>query len=199
MPAAFYCDDQCLSGVFKLAASLGSTTAGVYVVCYDEGTLSDPVFRVDTSKRTPSQDVLEVRFLTGLTWDELGELFGVSRRAVHHWANGEGMRTGNILFVQKMLRLVRILRRESSDETRLALLAPTSLGRPIDLLKASRWGDAHIAMRLIPSISTPPSPHPDPTQLHPTRYLGALTDRTVPPSGRAVPGRSHRIPRRRPR
>jgi hypothetical protein len=196
---ALYGDYQFPAGSLKLAASLDSTTAGVYVVCCDEGTLSDPMFRVDTPKRTPAQDVLEVRFLTGLKWDEVGELFGVSRRAVHHWVNGEGMRADNILFVREVLSQVQTLRRESSDETRLALLTPTPLGRPLDLLKASRWGDAHLAMRLVPSISVPPSPHPDPTQLHPVHYLGALTDRPMPSSGRAAPGRSRRIPRRRPR
>jgi hypothetical protein len=109
------------------------------------------------------------------------------------------MRTDNILRVQEMLRQLSRLRRESSAETRLALLTATPFGRPLDLLKASRWSDAFVAIRSIPPIRVPSFSHPDPTQLHPSAYLSALTDSAVPPSGRAVPGRSRRIPRRKPR
>ncbi|MYE02765.1 MAG: helix-turn-helix transcriptional regulator [Alphaproteobacteria bacterium] len=32
--------------------------------------------------------LFEIRRLSGLTWQELADLFGVSRRTVHNWANG---------------------------------------------------------------------------------------------------------------
>jgi DNA-binding transcriptional regulator YiaG len=199
VPPVLYGVGLFASGGLEFSTSIGATTTGAYVMYCDAGTLSEPVRRLDVPKRTSAQDVLEVRFISGLTWGELGELFGVSRRAVHHWATGERMRTDNILLVQEMLRQVRRLRQESSAETRLALLTPTPLGRPLDLLKGSRWSDACAAMRLVLPIRLPSLPHPNPTQLHPAAYLGALTDRPVPPTGRAVPGRSRRIPRRSPR
>ena len=32
---------------------------------------------------------------SGLTWEQLGGLFGVSRRAVHNWASGSRLSAGN--------------------------------------------------------------------------------------------------------
>jgi len=145
-------------------------------------------------KRNTAQDILEIRFLSGLTWEELAELFGVSRRSVHNWANGEPMRPENIALVDMVLQTIRELRRESSVETRLALIKELpSGGRPLDLLRDKRWKEAIAAVKAIPPISVPPYPSDSP---HPTTYLGALTDR-APTSGQVIPGRSRRIPRKK--
>jgi transcriptional regulator with XRE-family HTH domain len=191
LPCAFW-----LQGSFDIGVTITSTGGEQFALLCDAGTLSDPSCRVDVPKRTPARDLLEIRFLTGLTWAELAELFGVSRRAVHHWANEEPMKHDNVLLVRETLRHVQRLRRLNSAETRLALLTPTPSGRPLDLLKACRWGAAIAAMQSIPTIDIPPSPHPDPAQRHPATYFGALVDRPIPPSGRPVSGRSRRITRR---
>jgi hypothetical protein len=202
IPPAFYGGGDLHAGSLMLASVVTSTSPACDALICFLGTAADPVCRVilpsDCPRRTTAQDVLEIRFLSGLTWEELAELFDTSRRSVHNWANGERMKSENILLLQEMLRHIRRVRRESSAETRLALLTPTAVGRPLDLLKASRWGDAIAVMRSIPQIPIPPSPHPDPTQLHPSAYLDARTDMPGPTSGRAVPGRSRRISRRSP-
>jgi transcriptional regulator with XRE-family HTH domain len=148
--------------------------------------------------RTTAHDVLEIRFLSGLTWEELGELFGVSRRSVHNWANGEALKADNIILVGEALQAVKELRRASSVETRLALLSRLPSGeRPLDLLRARRWQDAIAAIKALPAIPVPPSIS-DPSLLHPTAYFGALSDRPASTSGQIIRGRSRRIPRHTP-
>ena len=36
-----------------------------------------------------AEAIMEIRRRSGLTWQELGDLFDVSRRSIHHWANGK--------------------------------------------------------------------------------------------------------------
>jgi DNA-binding transcriptional regulator YiaG len=162
------------------------------------GTQAEPEYRLVTPQRSsPARDVLEIRFISGLTWGELAELFSVSRRAVHNWANGDAMKPDNILLVRNMLTYMQLLRRASSAETRLALLAERPSGeRPIDLLKAGRWADAIAAVQGVPRINLPASPHPDPQQGHPVAYLEARIDTPGSTSGPAVPGASRRMPHR---
>jgi hypothetical protein len=181
-----------------LALVVTSTTSGAHVLYVDAGTQSDPVGRLNLPHKSPSRDVLEIRFLSGLTWDELGELFRVNRRSVHNWANGETLKRENATLVGQVLTAVRRLRRASSAETRLALITPlpSSGERPLDMLKARRWADAILAVQSQPAFRIPPSTHPDPTQLHPTAYFGARTDSPGPTSGRLV--RSRRMQRRTP-
>ena len=185
-------------------ASVVTSTSATYDVFYiDAGTQADPVCRLHVPAaypaRTTADDVLEIRFLSGLTWEELGELFRVSRRSVHNWANGEALKPDNIILVGEVLRTIKELRRPSSTETRLALLFPLPSGqRALDLLRAGRWAEAVAAVKGLPPIPIPASPHPDPNQPHPTAYFGALTDRPAPTSGRIVPGRTRRFPRHTP-
>src|SRR5690348_926812 len=40
---------------------------------------------------TTREAILEIRRRAGLTWEELADLFDVSRRSVHHWANGKAV------------------------------------------------------------------------------------------------------------
>ena len=186
-------------GGFPLETVIASTTAGYYVHYVDVGTLADPVCRllvpVDYPPRTSAQNVLEIRFLSGLTWEELGELFRVSRRSVHNWANGEALRPDNVLLVGQVLAVIKDLHRPSSTETRLALLYRLATGeRPLDLLRTRRWQDAIAAVRALPAIPVPPSPHPDPTLQHPTTYFGARGDSPGPTSGRLVRSRRMRRP-----
>jgi uncharacterized protein (TIGR04255 family) len=45
--------------------------------------------------RDTPYEIGELRRLTGMTWDALARVFGVSRRAVHLWANGGRMKDAN--------------------------------------------------------------------------------------------------------
>ena len=87
---------------------------------------------------------MEVRRRSGLTWEQLGELFGVSRRSVHHWANGKPLAAGHERTLRRMLAAVRHLDRGSQAGTRALLLAvdPSRGASAFDLLKEGRFDEA---------------------------------------------------------
>lgn len=66
--------------------------------------------------------VRTLREESGLTWDQLGRFFGVSRRAVHLWANGGGMNSINLEHLHRLLAEVRALPASTSETRRSALL-----------------------------------------------------------------------------
>jgi hypothetical protein len=183
-------------GGFNLSTVVTSTGQTGYVVPCDTGTRADPACPVSVPADTPSRDILEIRFVSGLTWDELADLFEVSRRRVHHWAAGEMPKAENVERIRNVLLAIRRLRRSSSIETRRALLTPVDGETPLNLLKARRWVDAIAAMGKVTAIALTSLPKAGPSALHPTDYLEALTDRPAPTTGRILPGRSRRIPRR---
>ncbi|WP_437723618.1 hypothetical protein [Sorangium sp. So ce861] len=85
--------------------------------------------------------VMELRRRTGLTWEKLGELFGVDRRSVHFWASGRPMNAGNRAKLGRILALVRRLP-EDSHAVRAWLLSPDANARlPFDLLRDGRYDD----------------------------------------------------------
>jgi transcriptional regulator with XRE-family HTH domain len=174
----------------------GVTTGTIAYICIPAGTAPDPECRLMPPKRlqTPAQDILELRFRSGLTWEELGELFGVSRRSVHNWANGEPLRQEHVALVREALRAVNQLRKSGSAETRAILLGqpPSGRGRPFDLMRARLWSEAIASAKAMPSSAIADSPRA--ARSHPTDYFGALTDGVGPTSGKLV--RSRRLTRR---
>ncbi len=66
---------------------------------------------------TTKECVLEIKRLSGLTWDELGKVFGVSRRSVHNWAMGERLTAENSSKVRQVLANIRRLFQVSSSQT----------------------------------------------------------------------------------
>lgn len=61
--------------------------------------------------------VLELKRFSGLTWEELGKIFGVSRRSVHNWALGERLTEENAAKVRIALANVRKLFDSSPAKT----------------------------------------------------------------------------------
>jgi hypothetical protein len=82
----------------------------------------------------------ELRRLTGFTWDQVAELFGVSRRAAHHWSSGKPMAAGNDEHLQRTLGCLRAIDRGSALANREALFASASNGKSaVDLLMARQY------------------------------------------------------------
>lgn len=77
---------------------------------------------------TVSASVRRLRDRYGLTWDQLSKLFGVSRRAVHHWANGGRMAARHSELLGDLARTLGRLPGITMSERRDALLAPGSDG-----------------------------------------------------------------------
>jgi hypothetical protein len=73
--------------------------------------------------------VLWLHEQSGLTWDQLGRLFGVSRRTVHLWASGSGMNAANAETLFALVNLVSKAEGRTPGERRAALLRPGSGGR----------------------------------------------------------------------
>lgn len=65
---------------------------------------------------------------SGLTWDQLGRLFGVSRRTVHLWASGSGMNSANAEALYQLVGLVAGVRGEGPRDRRAALMRPGTDG-----------------------------------------------------------------------
>jgi DNA-binding transcriptional regulator YiaG len=74
---------------------------------------------VELVRDTP-YEIGELRRLTGMTWDALARVFGVSRRAVHLWANGGRMKDAN---ARQLLGLLAQVRAERAGKG-LPALAP---------------------------------------------------------------------------
>lgn len=110
----------------------------------------------------------QVRWLheqSGLTWDQLGRAFGVSRRAVHMWANGGRMNATNAELLAQLVTIVGALPDTEPQARRTALLASDSEGR--NLLDAFRQRQvAHEQAINGPGFA-------------PDRLLGARHDRRV--------------------
>lgn len=60
---------------------------------------------------------------SGLTWEELGRLFGVSRNAVFSWASGGMMNTLHVQLLIELSEKIRLLPATTADERRSLLFA----------------------------------------------------------------------------
>lgn len=99
--------------VMPLPEALVQTTAGAPVVVADGA---------------GEEAIGELRRLSGLTWEQLAELFGVSRRALHFWASGRPMASHNAEHLRRSLAVVRMLDRGSAAENRALLLGYANNG-----------------------------------------------------------------------
>jgi DNA-binding transcriptional regulator YiaG len=150
---------------------------------------------LDTSEQTTSgafvtphprarAAISELRRASGLTWDQLARLFGVSRRSVHFWASGSVMTPANEEKLQRVLAELRKADRGSASANRAMLLSVGATGvLPFDLLAAGQYeraGDAMGPGRGRPTISHPGVSQADKAARAPMRpedLVGALQDR----------------------
>ena len=182
----------------------GSATAntGETIVLCSERTAAGPIGQIEhVPAESTAEAIMEVRRRSGLTWEELGDLFDVSRRSVHHWANGKPVTANHDRTIRRMLAAVRHLDQGDQVGTRALLLAvdQTMGGSTLDLLKDGRFDEAMGRVAGVPA----PGPH---RILHsrvardahrpkaPALLLGAEQQRPdVPAKARAV--RAMRTPR----
>ncbi len=127
----------------------------------------------------------ELRALSGLSWEQLARLFGVSRRAAHLWATSKAMSPTNEEHLYRCLAVLQRADRGGGAFNRTALLRADETGvPPFDQLVAGRY-DLAVAQLL---ASTPPV----------TPRMSAArvwTDRLPPPPAEllgALHGKAHR-------
>lgn len=144
--------------------------------------------------------IVELRRRSGLTWEELAALFGVSRRSVHFWASGKPMNSSNEEALNRLLHVVRHIDRGASAATRSALMSIQADGAtPFDLLAEGGYQEVMLRLGQGDGPGAPARP-----QLHagsnplwappsPDRLVGAVHDTAHVRSGRARAGRSVKI------
>ena len=95
------------------------------------------------SADAPAQDaVAELRRVSGLTWEQIAVVLGVSRRSLHFWASGKPMLPANEERLQRVLSVVRSVDRGSAAKTRRLLLSAGSGSEiALDVLAAARYDD----------------------------------------------------------
>lgn len=147
--------------------------------------------------------VMEIRQMADLTWEETATLFGVSRRAVHHWAGGSHPAARQERQINRIHGVLRSLSDSSSPSSlRQQLMTSAQPGKLFfDLLCADEienfislfphpTGPIAIARPLAPGTALNQYAPPPPTSL-----MGALQDRPIADS-KAIPAKSVRFGRR---
>jgi transcriptional regulator with XRE-family HTH domain len=98
---------------------------------------------VSVPAETTGEAILEIRRRSGLTWEELADLFGVSRRSIHHWASGKAVTAEHDQHIRRTLVVIRQLDQGEAKHMRDFLLAPAADGiLAFDLLKSRAFDEA---------------------------------------------------------
>ncbi len=81
-----------------------------------------------------------LRRLSGLSWGEIAQAVGVSRRTIHNWLTGARVAAVHHARLLELGRVVNIVSAGSAESTRTALMQPSANGRSIldDLALAAR-------------------------------------------------------------
>lgn len=107
--------------------------------------------------RSDKDEVAWVKEHSGLTWEQLGRIFGVSRRSVHLWANGGRMNEHNAAHLREFAALVKGLDVGDPTRTRARLLEVTNGLNVIDRFRRQhveglRWGTAFGPEELVGAV-----------------------------------------------
>jgi DNA-binding transcriptional regulator YiaG len=90
-----------------------------------------------------ARKLAELRRISGLTIDQVARAFGVSRRAVHHWASGSAMNSQHEEKLHRVLSVLQRCGRGSASANRAALVDVGADGRaPLDLLFERKYEEA---------------------------------------------------------
>ena len=131
--------------------------------------------------------VMELRRVSGLTWEQMARLFSVSRRTLHFWASGKPMLPAHEERLVRVLATVRRVDRGSAVATRRALMSITTSNElPFDLLAAGRFQELVVHLGIGKPRRSP--------MLTPLSDKEREARRPIPPSvaADALHGRAHR-------
>jgi transcriptional regulator with XRE-family HTH domain len=178
-------------------------TSGAYSVTNPQRSLGEQSSRTTSAGQVanpsiaPGDAIAELRSLSGLTWEQLGRLMGVSRRSLHLWASGKSMASANEEKLSRILAVIRRLDRGAAAANRAWLMAVSSEGQlPFDLLMVGDYGKV-VALCARPEDSFEKRQTTDPvgqiardaSSSSPDELVGALQDRVHRDVGRVRPAR----------
>lgn len=148
--------------------------------------------------------ISQLRMFTGLTWEQLADLFGTSRRALHFWASGEEMANENYDHLCRLMETMKAIDRGSAAANRQALYDATDTGpTAFDLLKRKNYsaalrlvgngiGRATVALAPLSATAVEARKPPRPEEL-----IGALQDSVHKDVGRSRIAKSVKVRRGR--
>lgn len=151
-------------GVIQSLATVNRTGSGDFAPLLKSKPV--PTVRRSAESRSDREEVAWVKAHSGLTWDQLGKIFGVSRRAVHMWANGGRLNESNAQRLRAFAAIIRGFESEMPDgstpevvRARLLQVEPDGLSI-IDRLRQEHsagptWGAPFGPERLIDAIREP--------------------------------------------
>lgn len=90
--------------------------------------------------------ISELRRISGLTWEQLAGLFGVSRRNVHLWASGMPLNAAHRERLMRVLDVVRHADRGTARGTCAALLEARDGMTAFEMLTDQRFEEARAAL-----------------------------------------------------
>ena len=94
-----------------------------------------------------TENVYELRILTGFSWVELAGLLNVDRRTVHNWAKGKRVSKKNAQHIAHTLALMRYADRGSTDQNSTAIFERSVTGTtPFEEIRRGRYDEARRIM-----------------------------------------------------
>lgn len=186
-------DERGVSWTSDSTSAGGSAALGVD----DEMPRAD-VESPDNKRQTTSSATSELRRISGLTWEQLAEMFGVSVRTMHFWASGKALNADNERRLFRVLDVVRSGDQGSARKNRAALLVSEANISALELLRDGRFEEAqarvqvetpatrHLGPKLSPSERAKFTPPP------PAELMGALHEPIHQSTGRSRAARSVR-------
>jgi DNA-binding transcriptional regulator YiaG len=165
---------------------------------------NDPASQQTNSGLTAEQKapvgpaIMEIRRLSGMTWEQLASLFEVSRRTVHFWASGKALNSYNEEKLYRVLSTIRQIDRGIAQENRQLLFTARGGVLPIELIRTGHYEEV---VRLVGETTFE---RPNLTSLSeaawntrrpvasPHLLVGSLQDRVQMATGRTRPARAVR-------
>lgn len=78
---------------------------------------------------------MELRRISGLSWDELSKLLGTTRRALHLWISGKSLEKSDEVHLDSLLETIKFIDRGTASQTHSILFSPIAdNSTPFDLL-----------------------------------------------------------------
>ena len=93
------------------------------------------------SIENPSNLILKLRKISGLTWEQLAKLFNTTRRSLHYWSNGNSMTDENYYKLINILAAIESCDTGTPRQNRRFLLTPIEGCIPFNLLEQERFDD----------------------------------------------------------
>jgi len=93
-----------------------------------------------TAEHTPSELIVELKRLSGLTWAQISEVFDVKTRALHYWKVGKTVSAENHQKLGGAVAMLRFIDRGTGEENKLLLLSEARDGKTfLELMKGGEF------------------------------------------------------------